>query len=77
VGDVVTRAMVVLAHPRSHSFNHAVAERAAAALEDAGIDVVVHDLSTEAFDPVLRAGEAYTSGQSAAAVLAASDDPVL
>lgn len=44
---------VILAHPRSGSFNHAIAKRAVAALRELGHDVRFHDLHAERFDPVL------------------------
>ncbi|GAA1114764.1 hypothetical protein GCM10009630_10200 [Kribbella jejuensis] len=52
-------------------------ERVVATLERRGLGVNVHDLYAENFDPVLRADEAYTSGQSAEQVLAAGSDPLL
>ena len=69
--------LVVLAHPRPDSFNHALTERVVSTLRRRPLQVIVHDLYAEGFDPVLRADEAYTSGQHAAEVLAASDDPLL
>jgi putative NADPH-quinone reductase len=45
--------LVVLAHPKPHSFNKAIAETAAARLRDYGHDVVFHDLYAEQFDPIL------------------------
>ncbi|WP_237706877.1 NAD(P)H-dependent oxidoreductase [Kribbella flavida] len=69
--------LVLVAHPREGSFNHALTQRMVATLERRGLDVTVHDLYAEGFDPVLRAEEAYTSGQSAEQVLAASNDPLL
>lgn len=50
-------ALVVLCHPEPRSFNHAVAERACAALAGAGHRVHFHDLYAERFDPVLAASE--------------------
>jgi NAD(P)H dehydrogenase (quinone) len=48
---------IILAHPRTGSFNHAIADTAAAALCDAGHSVTVHDLYAEKFDPLLPYGE--------------------
>jgi putative NADPH-quinone reductase len=48
---------VILAHPRPGSFNHALAETAAATLRLDSHTVVVHDLCAERFDPLLLAGE--------------------
>ena len=50
-------ALVVLCHPERGSFNHAVAERARAALAAAGHTVRFHDLYAERFDPVLPGSE--------------------
>jgi putative NADPH-quinone reductase len=69
--------VVLLAHPRAGSFNHALAERACTTLSELSIDFRFHDLYAEGFDPLLRAEEAYTTGQSVEAVLAAADDPIL
>jgi NAD(P)H dehydrogenase (quinone) len=69
--------MVVLAHPRPASFNHAIAERVCGALADRGATVHFHDLYAEGFDPVLRADEAYTSGDRIEDVPAASRDPLI
>ncbi|OPX64151.1 MULTISPECIES: NAD(P)H-dependent oxidoreductase [unclassified Methanoregula] len=48
---------VILAHPRPGSFNHAIADAAAAALRSAGHRVAFHDLYQERFDPVLPFSE--------------------
>jgi putative NADPH-quinone reductase len=44
---------VILAHPRPGSFNHAIADEAAAMLRKSGHTVTVHDLYREKFDPLL------------------------
>jgi NAD(P)H dehydrogenase (quinone) len=44
---------VILAHPRPGSFNHAIADEAAATLRKSGHTVTVHDLYQEQFDPLL------------------------
>jgi len=51
------QVLIVLAHPRPGSFNHAVADRAAAALARLGHRPLRHDLYAEGFDPVLTDGE--------------------
>ena len=51
------RAVVVLAHPDAHSFNHAVADAACTALRAAGHEVVLHDLYAEEFRAVMSAAE--------------------
>lgn len=78
-GEEIKRpsVMVLLAHPRPDSFNHAIFSRIVTTLRRRPWLVVVHDLYDEGFDPVLRADEAYTAGQNAAEVLAATDDPLL
>jgi len=48
---------VILAHPTSQSFNHAVAQAAVAELKQNGHQVSFHDLYAEEFDPILPAGE--------------------
>jgi NAD(P)H dehydrogenase (quinone) len=53
----MSRVMILLAHPVRGSFNHAIAETAAAALEDGGHEVFYHDLYEEGFDPVLPGTE--------------------
>ncbi|MRR35753.1 flavodoxin family protein, partial [bacterium] len=47
------RVLVVLAHPRSNSFNHAIGEAAVHVLEAEGHQVAFHDLYAEGFDPIL------------------------
>ena len=58
--------MLILDHPWSESFNHAIARRAITALERAGHEVDFLDLHREDFDPVLRQEElaVYTRGES-------------
>lgn len=47
------KVVVVLAHPKKGSFNHAIAETTVKALQDNKHEVVFHDLYAEGFDPVL------------------------
>lgn len=49
--------LVILAHPRPGSFNHAIAAAAVDTLRELGHAVVFHDLYAEGFDPVLTAAE--------------------
>jgi putative NADPH-quinone reductase len=51
------RISVILAHPDTGSFNHAVAKTAVRELRRAGHAVSFHDLYEEGFDPVLPAIE--------------------
>ncbi len=76
-GNVDRPVMVLLAHPRPDSLNHALASRVVAALTAAGRRPLVHDLHLEGFDPILRVEEAYTSGDRASQVDRVSDDPLL
>ncbi|KDN19619.1 NAD(P)H-dependent oxidoreductase [Amycolatopsis rifamycinica] len=69
--------VVLLAHPRAGSFNHALAARVVAGLDRAGVPVRFHDLYAEGFDPVLTETEAYTSGTRAEAFLAVEPDPLV
>lgn len=45
--------LIVLAHPKKGSFNHAIAETALKTLESKGHNVIFHDLYCENFDPLL------------------------
>ncbi|GAB3164589.1 NAD(P)H-dependent oxidoreductase [Amycolatopsis stemonae] len=69
--------VVLLAHPRPGSFNHALAARVRDTLTRSGREVRFHDLYAEGFDPVLKAEEAYTSGTRAEEFLAAETDPLV
>ncbi|NMB79507.1 MAG: flavodoxin family protein [Methanomicrobiales archaeon] len=48
---------IILAHPAKGSFNHAIADTAAAALDESGHQVLFHDLYAGQFDPILPPGE--------------------
>jgi putative NADPH-quinone reductase len=54
--------LVILAHPRRESFNHAIAEAATRALSSAGHRVLFHDLCAERFPPTLPAEEMPDDG---------------
>jgi NAD(P)H dehydrogenase (quinone) len=54
---------VILGHPRTDSFNHALATTAADVARAAGHEVCFHDLQAEGFDPVLPAGEEPASAR--------------
>lgn len=49
--------LVILGHPASDSFNHAVAAAYADAVRECGQAATVHDLYARNFDPLLRAEE--------------------
>ena len=55
--------LVVFAHPREGSFNHAVADTVVKTLERLGHRVVFHDLYAENFDPVLEFEEIPSDGK--------------
>lgn len=59
---------IILAHPDPKSLNHAVAFAARDTCRELGHDVVLHDLYTEAFDPLLPAGEIPRDGNVDASV---------
>lgn len=44
---------VVLAHPHTESFNHAIVNQVLSSLKEKGHDVVFHDLYKEEFNPIL------------------------
>ena len=71
------KIQAIIAHPRTDSFCHALFERAHSMLEGAGHQVSVHDLYAEDFDPILKASEAYTVGDSIENALAKATDPVV
>jgi NAD(P)H dehydrogenase (quinone) len=50
-------ALVILAHPKPGSLNHALADVVRTTLLEAGVHVSLHDLYAEAFDPVMTAQE--------------------
>jgi len=46
------KVSIILGHPSSGSFNHAIVAVAAETLRARGVIVTVHDLYAEQFDPV-------------------------
>jgi NAD(P)H dehydrogenase (quinone) len=48
---------IILAHPNSGSFNHAIADAAAAVLRGNGHEVRLRDLCAEQFDPLMPTAE--------------------
>ncbi len=59
---------IILAHPATGSFNHAIASTAAETLRARGADVTLHDLYAEGFDPVYAAAELNRDAQLPPAV---------
>jgi NAD(P)H dehydrogenase (quinone) len=49
--------LVILAHPKPDSFNHAIANAVCDSLRAAGKEVILHDLHAEGFDPVYTSNE--------------------
>lgn len=54
---IIMLVSIILAHPCTSSFNHAIAEKARQTLEQNGYEVAFHDLYLEGFDPVLPGEE--------------------
>ncbi len=59
---------VILAHPDTTSFNHAIAETTLNRLRYNGYDVIFHDLYAEGFDPLLATSEIARDAQLTAAI---------
>lgn len=55
--------LVILAHPRKGSFNHAIAETAVETLKNKGHRVIFHDLYLEKFDAILPYDEISRDGE--------------
>lgn len=51
--EMKMKILVIVGHPDSNSFNHAIARTVCEVLRENGHHVVFHDLSAEGFDPVL------------------------
>jgi len=72
----MTTALVVLAHPSPGSLNHAIAEAIERGLRDSGLEVRMHDLYQEGFDPLLSAAELDVT-RSPAEIYAGTDDALV
>ena len=70
-------ALVVIGSPNPRSFCHAMATRAADALERNGVECDIHDLYVEGFQPVAPLDEASTVGMDVEAAVAACADAVV
>ncbi len=57
------KILIILGHPDPGSFNHAIAGAVRDDLQQAGHEVVFHDLYAEQFDPILPAGEIPEQGE--------------
>ena len=73
----MSHLVLLIAHPRSGSYCHAIAQRIGDRLVQLGHEVRAHDLYAERFDPILTAYESHTSGQDIESVLAREDDPLI
>ena len=51
------KVLLLLAHPRPGSFNHAIADMVAQAVQENGHTLAFHDLYAERFNPILSYGE--------------------
>jgi NAD(P)H dehydrogenase (quinone) len=51
------KAQIIICHPNSESFNHAIASKAEKVLIANGYQIIFHDLYKEDFNPVLPYGE--------------------
>jgi len=71
------RILAIIAHPRSTSFCHSIFERAISTLKHAGHTIIINDLYADEFDPVLKADEAYTVGDSIEEALLKTADPIV
>lgn len=59
---MVMRVLIVLAHPKTDSFNAALCAALGEGLREAGHEIDIADLNAEGFDPVLRGPELDTLG---------------
>lgn len=69
------RHLIIYSHPNPKSFNHAIKETYAQALQEAGHEVRVRDLYSQNFDPVLKGPElaGFKKGNVPADVAAEQD----
>ena len=68
------KILIILGHPKSGSFCHAIAGTAMETLRAGGHDVIVHDLYAEAFDPVFPEGELLKGPAQAPAIRQQCDE---
>jgi NAD(P)H dehydrogenase (quinone) len=73
----MSHLMLLLAHPRTDSYCHALAMRVGERLVELGHEVRSHDLYVERFDPLVPAFESHTNGQTVESLLAQEPDPLL
>lgn len=70
------KVLILLAHPKPGSFNHALAQQVAATLSATGVLVTLRDLYAEGFDPRFTAAE-LARGNTAPPQIRAHADAVL
>ena len=58
------QALIIIAHPGSASFSHAMATAARETLATGGAAIAIHDLYAEGFNPVQPTGEAGNTGST-------------
>lgn len=73
----MSSALTVIGNPNPESFTHALAQVVTKVLEERGIEVEVHDLYVEGFQPVAPSAEAHTVGMEVEEAIAATDDPII
>lgn len=66
--------LVILAHPKLGSFNHAIAQTLCETLRASGKEVIFHDLQAEGFDPVYSADELPRDATVPAAIATATEE---
>jgi putative NADPH-quinone reductase len=75
--------LIILGHPDTNSFNHAIAETCATRLKQNGHQVIFHDLYKENFDPIIKTPEIPKHGEVNAEIqrhcndLVKSDDIII
>ena len=68
------KILIILGHPNPASLNHAIAHAVRYDLQDAGHDIMFHDLYKEGFAPLLVAEEIPASGKISQEIQAHCDE---
>lgn len=66
--------IVIVAHPKPGSFNHAIADAVCSTLRKGGKEVILHDLHAEGFDPVYSEAELARDAKLPEAIEKAADE---
>lgn len=63
---IITKTLIIYAHPYEHSFNHAILEKTISSLKSEGTEFSVIDLYAEEFNPSYSAEELrlFSSGRT-------------